>query len=98
MRECICASCAHLVDIIGENGPTGETECIHGYPGVGCETCESDQCVYAYDCPHWQDEDAEPELVVVHCAGCGKELSAPAGDREEGAVFCVTCYLGRNPA
>lgn len=95
MRECVCGACAHLRDIIGENGPTGDTECIYGYPGTGCETCESDQCAYDYDCPHWMDADTEPNLVTVRCALCGKELSAQAEDREDGEVYCVTCYLKR---
>lgn len=95
MRDCICSSCAHLRDAIGENGPTGETECDFGYPGVGCETCESDQCVYDYECPHWKDADTELEMVTVQCAGCGKALTAPAEDREEGEIYCVDCYLKR---
>ena len=40
-------------------------------------------------CPHWVDADAEPAMVTVRCASCGKELAAPADDREDGEIFCV---------
>lgn len=93
MKECICSSCGHLHDILGDNGPTGETECRYGYPGEACESCELGECDLS--CPHWLDAELGPGVTVVRCADCGKEIEADVDDGEDGSVYCVTCYLKR---
>ena len=93
MRECICSTCANLRDILGDEGPTGESECVHGYPDVACETCETGEC--EWECIHYVDGDSEPGTVTVQCSLCGKDMLADATDEEDGQIFCVDCYLKR---
>lgn len=96
MKECICSTCVHLHDVLGENGPTGETECQYGFPGEACDTCESGEC--ELECANWKDAEDTPTMVTVRCAACGKEMQADADDGEDGEVFCVQCYLARDPS
>ncbi len=93
MRECICGNCVHLLEVIEDNGPTGEYACIHGYPGEPCETCETGECELS--CAYWQDADHEIESVRVTCEDCGREMLEDAGSSEDGACYCVSCYLKR---
>ncbi len=93
MKECICSTCANLREEVGDEGPTGEFSCVHGYPGEACENCETGEC--ELECVHWVDADAEPGTITVHCSACGRDMQADATDVEEGAVFCVDCYLKR---
>ena len=93
MRECICSTCANLREVLGEEGPTGESECVHGYPGANCEICETGEC--ELECADYLDEDLEQATVTVQCSVCGKDMQADATDEEDGEVFCVDCYLKR---
>lgn len=93
MRECICSTCANLREVLGDEGPTGEFACVYGYPDAACESCETAECELS--CAHWLDADAEPGTVAVQCIQCGKEMQMDVTDAEDGAVYCVDCYLKR---
>jgi len=93
MKECICSTCSLLRDKITEGVPTGETECIYGYPDAACEVCETGECDLS--CPHWTDAETEPETISVLCSLCGKQMQADSLGSESEKIYCVDCYLSR---
>jgi len=93
MRECICSTCKNLIEVINENGPTGEFECVHGYPDPICETCEINECELL--CKYYVDEESDPVTKNVSCSVCGKDMQTDDEDPDDGTYFCVDCYLKR---
>jgi hypothetical protein len=98
MSECICSSCKNLKGIIDEkdidkNGITEEYECEYGSPSENCSDCEEDACELT--CDHYMSECEEEEFIISKCVKCGKELKLVSGNKEEGEVYCVTCYLNK---
>ncbi len=94
MRECICSTCKKLIEIVGDDGSTGEFECVHGYPNVACETCETLECDFT--CEFYEDDAVEPESITVQCANCSKDMQTDASDDGDGTYYCLDCYLKRN--
>jgi hypothetical protein len=91
MKECICSTCVNLLEIVNEQGPTGDFECEHGYPGEQCESCETQEC--DLECKFYKSEDEAETLVTVQCKICGKSMQGMAADGDDGDVFCIDCYL-----
>ncbi len=93
MKECICNTCKNLIEVISENGLTGEFECVHGYPDSICENCETEEC--ELECEYYIDAESEPVTSTVACSVCGKAMQTDDTDPEDGTYFCVDCYLER---
>ncbi len=98
MSECICSSCKNLKSIIDENDIEGNSineVCEFGFPAEGCEDCELDGCDLT--CSNYVSDDVmQVQVVTKNCALCHTELEVVAGSAEEGAVYCVSCYLSKH--
>lgn len=94
MANCICETCVNLKDIRLENGEEA-TSCAFGALSDMCSDCNEAGCEATCDYFQAINDAIEPAVITVACSVCGKELQLIGDDKEEGAVFCVTCYLAR---